>query len=222
MKRALLLDFDGVVLRHKYSDKIVISRIEKFVSRYIKVNPSTLSKINKDIYTSTGHTVLGLQNLGFDANIEEFNEYVYGRLNYDFLFNNIRRTHEKDIRILIGLKEYCDKNDVALNIFSNAPKIWCDGVLSQMSEELLSMNNIENIIGKNVLKPGLSVYSIIEKKLHFDKFYFVDDKFANFMPVYNSTKWIKILLEERDDVLRKDMIFISCLSRIRDILDDPI
>jgi len=196
-KAALLLDFDGVVLRNHPAHRAVSLKCQRMMSHFINIkSPAKLQEINNALYQTTGHTVIGLNRLGFKVSPQAFNKVVYDTFDYT-AFKNIGQTHKRDIDDLCKLADFCSPNDIYLGIFSNAPDTWCKTILQAMSAQLSEIPTMSCVTDNN-LKPLDDTYDIIEKNIlnKFSKFTFVDDKILNLLPVMENQKWTKIWLSE--------------------------
>lgn len=177
----LLLDFDGVILPKKYN-KIVSVKATQYVQKFIKLPYKEAHIMNKYMYTTFGHTVKGLEKLGYKTDIEDFNRYVYNDINYNALFKHLNK--EKDLQ---DLNYIIDKFDPV--IFSNSPKIWYKTALNYMNIDIKSIN-----MG-SYLKPDPQIYKDLEK-LTDKKIYFVDDNFINFSNTILNPRWENIMLDD--------------------------
>ena len=221
--KRLLLDFDGVCLKHAKAEKVVIKRIEQFANIFLKVKPNTISSLNQELYKTTGHTVKGLVKLGFPVFMNDFNAYVYETIDYDKIFKDLRNTNKDDIAALVDLKHFCDDNNIPVSVFSNAPSSWCENILQLMSDELTGIHNINEYIDTqchHYLKPSKNIFEIIEKKHMNDTLYFVDDKFGNFINIYRNPRWVKLFFSknDHDHRINDTTYIISHLSKIKQYL----
>ena len=176
MKKVLLLDFDGVVFRHKSA-----SMISNKAARYVKNHTRTTNRdshiINKYLYKSFGHTATGLINMGYkDVSMEDYNKFVYNDIDYNKIFKNV---NQKDVIDINRIIDYCKLNKIELSIFSNAPEIWYKNLLDCMKIDKKQFKYINN---QNMLKPDEGVYKLIDYLYQdSDMIYFVDDSFVNFI-----------------------------------------
>lgn len=189
MKRALLLDFDGVVLRKHQAHNLVGLRCQNFVQRQLKLkNPLKAREMNVNLYRTYGHTLMGLRKLGYDIDLEEFNQFVYTCLPYHTLFKDVCETNRLDIRNVERINEFCLENDIDVYLFSNAPDVWCHTILDYMRVPLM------RTLKHEALKPDRMCFQEIHPTLQrYDQLVFVDDSFINFHHVLHSQRWLKIL-----------------------------
>lgn len=218
--KTLLLDFDGVILRNKSIEKHLIKKIEKFSQRYLKITNSDLaSSINRQIYSTSGHTLIGLQNFGCPVSLRDFNDEIYN-IDYHSLYQlNYDNKMENDILSLRKLKSWCDDRKIKIFIFSNSPDIWCRSFLDLMSSEFKNIEILNNFNSSFFLKPQDSFYNYIEKIINTDLIYFVDDKWINFNPVFSKNKWVNIFFSDQCHKLNDKMYIVSELLHVPDILD---
>ena len=190
MNKVLLLDFDGVIFKHKSALNIVSNKAARFVKNNIKVNNRDSHIINKYLYKSFGHTVNGLNKIGYNIKVEEYNNYIYNNIDYKRIFNNI---NEKDIEDIIKIINICKEKQIKLYIFSNSPEIWYKNIMECMN---LNMNDFDYINNMNMLKPEKELYNKIENEFT-KQIYFVDDSFVNFTHTLLNPKWINIMLDRK-------------------------
>jgi FMN phosphatase YigB (HAD superfamily) len=177
MNQAILLDMDGVILNNKQIHKHIAYRCNKFVSNVTNIhNPIKVQALNKHLYESCGHTVIGLNKLGYNIRTKDFNEYIYQDTH---IIDNIDK---KDIRQISNFKEKCDDKNIELYIFSNASNEWCQNILDKMNVDIPIFNN-------NYLKPNIRTYINIQNFFEDKQILFVDDKMINLLPVMNNKKW---------------------------------
>lgn len=129
-KRAtVLLDFDGVILRHPRASELIRDRCERYVSNMTSCHPtsSAARQLNRALYTTYGHTMYGLYRLGYSASLQRFNSYVYGAINYDALMADSAELHKAIMADLYDLSKHHDTY-----IFSNAPVTWCLEIMGRL------------------------------------------------------------------------------------------
>lgn len=204
-KTAVLIDFDGVILKNHSAHSVVVSRCNNYLQRHIKVrNPVKVSEINNALYKTYGHTVLGLRKVGFNVDVNEFNSAVYDTFDYYNNFKNLSKTHSRDIEDLNIFIDSCYNEGLTPIIFSNAPDVWCQSILSYMDKNLCNIPTLSDITQVH-LKPTKACYDEVEKKLHqYENIVFLDDSMANFKAISNNKKWLKILVSQiQQDTLLK-------------------
>ena len=78
-KKTLLLDFDGVIFDNPAANNIIIDKVNKFVASKLEHIPqNNIKEINKNLYATYGHTLLGLDaHYNIKVSIKEFNDYIY-------------------------------------------------------------------------------------------------------------------------------------------------
>jgi hypothetical protein len=194
---ALLLDFDGVIMKRNPLFPDVSKRCHKYIQKYIPIrNIENVEELNTQLYQATGHTVLGLQQLGFPASVSEFNQYIYDSLDFKKL-SIIEMENKEENMQFTSLLCFCNENNIDPYIFSNAPPKWVSTTLSYMlpkSDLLSRVRILKN--PHNKLKPTTSLYDSIEDNVLFDydQIVFVDDKVINLLPVICRPKWNVMLL----------------------------
>jgi FMN phosphatase YigB (HAD superfamily) len=186
-RKTLLLDFDGVVFKNHKLHKVVANRCEQFMHKYVKVrDQETLTRCNKSLYETTGHTLLGLQRLGYNITFEDFNNYVYKDIDFKNNLKDISEEHVRDIHALKKIQKHCEVNNYGLYIFSNAPDIWCDSIC-----EILLGYSVPStyIYTNNILKPNPYSYIRVQQYCDSDEYIFVDDKLGNLLNVPVNGRW---------------------------------
>jgi FMN phosphatase YigB (HAD superfamily) len=202
MSKVCLLDFDGVILKHKGGLEAVSKRCQTYVQKQTKIrDKDTVKRLNKHLYESTGHTALGLKKLGYDVSIKEFNKYVYD-LDYQETFKDLTVSHKTGIETLKKFKQLCAEQNIPLHIFSAAPYIWCENILKIMGNGVEDISILGSVTNQ-FLKPQIECYQVIEKQFQNSNLVFVDDKLMNLLPIYGNPKWNTFLLFDK---LEKDIV----------------
>lgn len=219
MQRVLLLDFDGVVCTHPKSAFEVSQRASQYVKKIVNCKTEHDARLlNRHLYKTHGHTVLGLQRLGYNIKPVDFNKYVYSDIDYDKLFVDFKETNKGEIETIQKLNIFCKKMDIPMYIFSNAPQEWCNYILDLMLEDEIFFNHIEN---QNDLKPSFVLYENVSYRFKNNKIIFVDDQFINFSWTLNNNQWINIHFtgEETYNVGdKKNILTIDTLDQLHEIL----
>jgi FMN phosphatase YigB (HAD superfamily) len=189
LKQAVLLDFDGVVLRRHPAHDVVALRCQQFAQRHLRIkNPIKAREVNTCLYKTYGHSLLGLQKLGHSVTADEFNHFVYDMLPYEVMFKDVRETNKKDVSDLKDLAAFCDASDVDMFIFSNAPTVWCETILFHMGVAPIPM------LTHSHLKPLQACFKEVKWALpEYSRLVFVDDSFINFKHVLEDEHWISVL-----------------------------
>lgn len=186
-KRVYLLDFDGVLYKNPKAMSYVANRSSAYVHKKMKLvgaAPTHSSDtINKGLYTTYGHTVIGLRKLGYDASTEEYNEFVYDDMPYAAFQDPWLESREWPNHTYV---------------FSNAPSHYCNRITNR------KLPNIRDIIGDHItLKPQKKIYDTITR--HFDDrtiIHFVDDSMVNFKHTLMNPKWVNTLYVENGNKKR--------------------
>lgn len=217
--KVLLLDMDGVVLRHPTVTRILSNRVQSFVKR--KINPymtdEKAERINQVLYKEFGHTVLGLQKV-YDSNIglDEFCKDVYGKAFMDYLAimdkDEAFMNNANEVRRVI---QYFKEQEIPIYIFSNANFEWCRVILDKMGLADAVMN--KRIIGcdhyiyttaKNevCLKPNYATYTkAVQHIYHTEgkgeekRIIYVDDQLKNLIPVMHNKLWKPVWFNSKPD-----------------------
>jgi FMN phosphatase YigB (HAD superfamily) len=182
--RVLLFDVDGVLFRNKHALKLIEERSTDFTRKFIpSFQPSP--QLN---YLKYGHTVQMINKITHTigrvstTTLEEYNEYVFN----DSTLNQVARlVNDDDVTRGEMWKHVIVRSGQTPHIFSNAPDVWVQGVLSWASLENSFADSVI-ITPKSLysLKPNPQSYEIMVDELQDDvscvkDILFVDDSRAN-------------------------------------------
>lgn len=228
MKRYCAIDFDGVILRNHPVHTYVSHRCNMFVAKKLSVSLERAKEKNRELYTTTGHTLLGLKKLGVKTSLKEFNSFVYTELDYATVFKDMHLTHQEDIDGLDALLKTCRKEQITPFVFSNAPNVYVHNILKHMtdhpkstieSQELISRLYASQHITRDLLKPDKDAYTAIERAFSplmsirqrnqelptslfkdYNTFIFVDDSLQNLLPTLIRPNWYGVHISPRAPV----------------------
>lgn len=217
MQKVLLLDFDGVVVRHPKSSFEISKRSQEFVKKHTRVKTDFEARVlNAHLYKSYGHTLLGLQKLGYKVSVAEFNEYVYSGLDYEGLFKDFKRTNRTDIQNIVELNKFCKNQKIPIYIFSNAPNEWCGTIMDMMLEDETFYNFIDM---SNDLKPSFVLYENVSYKFKGNKIVFVDDSFINFSNTIKNKQWLNVhFTTDTYNIHKNNLVTIDTLEKLYEYL----
>lgn len=214
--QCMLVDFDGVILRNHISSKFIANRCQNYVQIKTNTHARYSKFLNKNLYETTGHSLIGLHKLGYNQyTIRDFNEYVYGDIEYSSMFNDIQTTHAHDIQQFIDLNEWTKNNNTKMFIFSNAPDEWCLNICNLMSPKLSDIETTNIILKNRFLKPDQDAYTVLDYHLkNFKKIVNVDDKLMNLMPTIDNKKWEHFLMKDEKYPISNNLYVIQELDEI--------
>lgn len=215
----LLLDFDGVVLRNHAIHKKIIDRCTNFVHKVVNCkDKSFASRLNKELYYNAGHTLYGLNKLGYNGvNEKDFEDYVYKDINYNDYLYDVKDTHKDDIQSFKNLENYCKKNNVPMKFFSNAPDIWCHSICNKMG--ITELPTTYSYMSR--LKPEPPSYNDVDLHLNSDLYIFVDDKLTNLLNTPDNSKWKCVWMCETDNLNVNDRLtMIKDLTYLCPVIDN--
>lgn len=195
-KTALLLDFDGVIVKKNPLFPVVSQRCKRYIQRYIPIkNHEKVGDLNAQLYDTCGHTVIGLQKLGYNATIKEFNNYIYEFLDYEKLKCMSGHEYSEEANQFLNLFTFCSQNKIDPYIFSNAPPLWVHHTMYYLAPSLKDQVKIINDTCQ-YLKPDPLIYEKLEKTAlkDYDNIVFVDDKIINILPVVDRSRWMSLLM----------------------------
>lgn len=218
-RRALLIDFDGVVFRNRRAHGIVGERIVEYVKSRTGVSTYWEAKqLNKTAYEQYGHTLTGLADMrpDLELSIEDFNDFVYERGVVSAAASSV--CYDRDDRPPVDARaflRYCESIDVTPYIYSNAPKTWvamgCEMYGIDVPEDrVMSPDSAAMSRGGQVLKPDLASFAragsraLDECGEHAD-ILFVDDGAANCFMSEHYMGWRTFLFED-GNVLSYDVV----------------
>lgn len=209
--KVVLLDMDGVVIRHPTVFKILTNRVNSFVRQ--KVNPhmsmDKASKINEVLYTEFGHTVIGLQKV-YDSNItnKDFCDMVYNKPFLDYV--DILDQDPEFLEQALDFQKFvaaCNKQEIPVYIFSNANYTWCRSILDMMKISSMKDNSIiscdseayTDVKNEVCLKPNKitymkamqHIYKTTKSRDNLEVVY-VDDHIRNLIPVMHNKFWTPV------------------------------
>lgn len=228
VSKAILLDVDGVIMRHPPTLAKVSHRIDKFVAKTMGVSNVHGAKINHRLYKTFGHTYLGLRTMyPQTGTLQNFNEFVYTD---DVLQKIHDSTYNVDvIEHIIQVQRFlsmCKESNIPVYMFSNAPRIWCETVnraynLGEWIPDHCILSS-EHDLFRGHLKPNPDIYSTLQQYLCFEykneemKIVYVDDSFVNLVPIMGNSYWKPILFESQMAPFQSPKIYhASSFSHIR-------
>lgn len=206
--KAVVLDVDGVILRHPPTLHKVYRRIERYVSNKTLIHPVESQKVNEVLYKQFGHTFLGLQKMyPSSISLSEFNEYVYTDDIVNSLANSVYNVDM--LHHLIDLQRFletCRCQNVPIYMFSNAPWRWCARVQKVCNlqrwipeRHILSCDHEVFQNNKQSLKPQPVLYQTVQDYLSHEHhsadldIVFVDDSLCNLIPIMDAPAWTPVL-----------------------------
>jgi hypothetical protein len=172
-------------------------RCHRYNQRYVPLkNGERLVKFNTQMYESCGHTVTGLQSLGYAASVDKFNKYVYGCLDYGKLRILSEEQFKEDAKHMTNLLKYCANHNIDAYIFSNAPPTWINTSLYYLIEDVQRLNVSILPQTATYLKPTSHMYTMLEQTTlnSYSRIVYVDGKFINILPIVGRPKWEGVLL----------------------------
>ena len=158
-KQCVLLDFDGVVLRSPAASALIRDRCELYLSARTGItNKATLRNLNESLYTTHGHTAIGLGRMMHQKmSVCAFNETVYDNIDYSSLRD---RMHDTDFDKAL-IDSLCAEHE-NVYIFSNARADWVYNICSAFSYNLNLVNARVLDVSDYFLKPDPAAYDLAE------------------------------------------------------------
>jgi FMN phosphatase YigB (HAD superfamily) len=193
MKRAIVLDVDGVILRSPKPLAKVAQNCCTYVSHKLNMAPREAVRVNKVLYSEFGHTLLGLNRVyAVRATPLEFTNHVY---DMDTLTELAAAHHtdpdfESHAAAARDLFQKCKEEKIPIYLFSNAPALWCIAVAYMKGLHKLGFKE-EHVIGcGDMLKPEPAIYERVESVLsNVEEILYVDDSLKNIVPTLGRPRW---------------------------------
>lgn len=229
IKPIVLLDYDGVVLRHPRASRLIRRRCERYTATQTGCRPGSNAArdLNRALYTTYGHTHVGLRRLGYPSDIACFNAQVYDGIDYKTLFENTEDdVMEANTKMLKALMCLTDSYNV--KIFSNAPREWCVETMRQMDSSPNGaalahlQSNFIDLAG--LVKPDIRAYVAAEIALSWSAsasdgdIYFVDDSLVNIAPVITRPGWKSVLFTTSKFTLPSGLALVSNLESLHGLI----
>lgn len=228
LKKVVLIDFDGVVLRNKTADVQVAKRAGIYTWRKMNnirshnhnlVSPKQAEDICYNLYKGYGHTLIGLKSTGVpNCHMKDYNKLVYDTLDYEKIrsFNN----NFDELRILIN---HCLQHHHEIYFFSNAPYRWMYNVLKDNQDILSSVDDVRKVLkinedDENYLKPFPQIYDKINSHFYTENIVFIDDNIGNIKPVINNIAWTNVLFCSADKKINNRMYLTNDLIKAINII----
>lgn len=198
MKNSIaLVDFDGVILKNPRASAYISRKVSSYVKYTlnksgIEPKKELLERFNNELYTGYGHTLLGMKSIGLNTSLKEFNEYIYGDVN-DYKYLKMTDSEQKSWENFV---ERMRKKNISIKLFSNSNIKWMshfigyDGEMMEYSKCIDAYKEFP--IYNRCLKPQRTIYDLFMSKYPSCKYYFIDDKLANFSPISSDKRWVKI------------------------------
>ena len=227
VKKVVLVDFDGVILRNKIADIKVAKRAGIYTWKKLNqlrpnhkvIGPKQGDDICYNLYKGYGHSLTGLKGIGVSTcSMKDYNKLVYDTIDYDIVRKN--NNSFDDTRALIN---YCHESNYDIFFFSNAPHRWMENVLQKDKDILLSMEDIRKVIGvdeddERFLKPGPHIYEAIDSHFKNENIIFIDDNIGNIRPVLNKVHWTNICVSSACKKINNKLHFVDGLETVIDII----
>jgi hypothetical protein len=192
-----LVDFDGVVLKNRKALSFVNNKAERYVAKHLDIKDKlAIARMNKELYTTYGHTVLGLHAMGCSTVSKKcFDQFVYSDLDPSLALT------EEEVKNWDTFYNIMKGEGYHISIFSSAPYTWCDHFLDKDKYEfnyvkdILSMRPIE--CDEDFIKPNRRIFDMLHYHLrNVENITYFEDKMLNFRHVMNYAKWCNVWVAE--------------------------
>ena len=229
MKKAVLVDFDGVILRNNVANKYISSRIKTYVSRKLHTdNANIIERFAEKVYRDHGHTEQGMTKHGYVTSLTEFNYHVYDSYDAKMQYSDIVMTSEEKDE-WCKFRDVCDSRGVEVLIYSNASLNWVKNFINTDDDKstLLLCEYLESFrhTSDNILKPSKMISTIVTnfvKEKHTHAF-FIDDSLNNLSMVTRNSFYTRVWFDNSIDsdsavLLNEGLYVVNTLDKIADIL----
>jgi FMN phosphatase YigB (HAD superfamily) len=233
-KKVILLDMDGVMVRHPTLSTHISKGCVQYVSNKLAIDRTSAQKLNKLLYQRFGHTLLGLDRIydyDLTKTVPEFSKMVYNHTLLETIRTNMMEDpmfHQMTIELKQLLLESQNK-DISVHIFTNAPRSWCQTMM-----DLLKVNmddfaehpifcSGDDIMGTN-LKPQPILYKNLLDYLQYVykdpmlEILFVDDSLQNLMPIMDHPNWTPIYMNGELAIGTNHMTTVKSLTDLAELI----
>lgn len=229
LKKVMLLDYDGVVLRNNVANNLVAKRAGLYTRNVISIKNNYMvdnqaaADMCFNLYKGFGHTLLGIHAVGIkDPNVclKDYNNFVYSHIDYDEL-----RLTNNDMQDVKKLVELCHEKGVSTYMFSNSPKIWIHETLGykqkELARDIVDVRDILNVRDDDasMLKPQPTIYDLVDRMFADCDIIFVDDSACNFQYTLSRPNWTNVLLGGLNCKPNNKMHMINDLEKLEAILE---
>jgi hypothetical protein len=180
-----LVDFDGVVLRNPQTTQYIHKKVTTYVSKKAAVPMSLAHELNHELYSSYGHTYLGLKAHKLCHSLKEFNDFVYGNPEEYEHFKLC--TGEWD-----GFCKAMKDAGVAVKLFSNADRRWLTNFIPYDPNVYSFQDYKDSMPELELLKPHRDIYDFVHYHMPKCKYVLIDDKICNFTRRLIDPRWHNI------------------------------
>lgn len=221
LRKIVLVDFDGVVLRNKVADYHVAKRASIYTWKKINnvkshnhalVSPKQAESICYNLYKGYGHTLTGLKDIGIpNCDMKDYNKLVYDTMDYKKL--RVTNNNFDDLRVLIN---YCHEHNHEIYFFSNAPYRWMLNILKDDPDIVSSVNDVRHILNideddETYLKPYKPIYDKLNTHFYKDNIVFIDDNIGNMKPTISNIAWTNVLFCGINKKINNRLYFVNDL-----------
>ena len=139
-------------------------------------------ELNRELYSSYGHTYLGLKAHGLCNSLKEFNNFVYGTPDE---YEHLKLPMGEWEGFCKTMKEY----GVTTKFFSNADQRWLTNFVPYDADLYSFQDYKDSLPELELLKPHRDIYDFVHYHLPKYKFALIDDKICNFTPRLRDPRW---------------------------------
>jgi len=192
--RALLLDFDGVILRNSKVRTYVQDACSRLFAEKTRMPPRVAARVNRERYPLYGHTsILLSKEFGIPCTVQGFNKDVYECM---VKYNDVKKLlDDQDVDWIMDMSTTLPLDKAY--VFSNAPMIWCKTLSDYLGLTGIPMERFLCSDKLRHLKPHPKAYLAVEKVVPQHRYFLVDDDPGNISSALSrGPNWDGILFNE--------------------------
>jgi len=194
----VFLDFDGVVFANKMASRHVIDRSVEWVSKSTGAPKKAAKELNLLTYKTQGHT--SLLNGPDKSALKSYNDFVFD----DYFLEEIlpECIDKVDVWHTNRLREIASNRDLRYILCTNAPKRYCERVLSIQGMDFSDFFQEDLIFSSDItqsVKPTQDFYDFVNLNTPDYKYiHFIDDSPINIARACFNYKWYPLLIKEKE------------------------
>jgi len=197
MKKAVLFDIDGVLVRNQTISTAVEKRAVSYVRTHAKLCKNVHAKmVNLKLYKSYGHTHTGMKFVyGIKDSIHDYNAHVYDKKTMKLLFRELLRgDNDSTVQTIKALHSI----DVPVYLFTNAPEVWAHTLVKALDLQIETSRCLTSSFGVK-MTVDMSLYKrVMNHVTRLDgphQLVYVEDTFHNLSPIMHLPEWLPVLFE---------------------------
>ncbi|QOI90246.1 hypothetical protein QKU58_gp085 [Pyramimonas orientalis virus] len=182
----ILLDFDGVVINNANISKYITHQSNVFIQKKYNKTYDKAKVLNKKMYTTHGHTAIGLDVKNPAQHVLDYNEFIFQNMDYTLIHNLLTKEDVTNLNYLVDYPE-------TFGLLTNAPISWCENICMLANVDMYSIFEHDQCFGSDtgLIKPQKAIFDYVESNIdNKKKLHFIDDNKMNFKELCNNERWI--------------------------------